>query len=170
MFIRAGIITASDRSARGEREDLSGPLLKGLLESLPAEVVAYRVLPDEKGLLTKVLLTLIERFHCDLIVTTGGTGLSPRDVTPEATRGVIEKEVPGIAEAIRRAGAEKKETALLSRALAGIRGKTLIVNLPGSPSAVQDAFEVLRPVLPHALEILRGEVTDCRSFSHSSHS
>ena len=180
-WLKAGIITASDRASRGEREDKSGLLLKTLLEEFPAEVIAYQVLPDELQVLKKTLCHIADRFGCDLILTTGGTGLGPRDNTPEATKAVIEKEIPGISEAIRRASFKKTKFAMLSRMVAGIRGKTLIINLPGSPQAVQDSFEVLRPVLTHAIELLRGTVTDCRevkkeewkqshTLSHFSHS
>ena len=180
--LKAGIITASDRASRGEREDKSGLLLKALLEEFPAEVIAYQVLPDEPQALKKTLCHIADRLGCDLILTTGGTGLGPRDHTPEATRAVIEKEIPGISEALRQASLKKTKFAVLSRMVAGIRGKTLIINLPGSPEAVQDSFEILRPILTHAVELLRGTVTDCQiakgeewkeplhTFSHSSHS
>lgn len=168
--IKAAVLTASDRSSQGKREDKSGMLLRDLLENLPAEVVAYRVLPDDKKVLVKALIHLSDLLSCDLILTTGGTGLAPRDSTPEATREVIEKEIPGISQAIREASLKKTPMAMLSRALAGIRGHTLIINLPGSPSAVQEAFEVLRPVLIHAVELLRGEVSDCQKLSSLSHS
>ena len=161
-MIKAGIITASDRAARGEREDRSGLLLKSLLEELPAEVIAYQVLPDEPEVLKRTLRHIADRLSCDLILTTGGTGLGPRDHTPEATRSVIEKEIPGIPEAIRQASLKHTRFAMLSRMVAGIRGKTLIINLPGSPEAVQDAFEILKPILSHAVELLQGTVTDCR--------
>jgi molybdenum cofactor synthesis domain-containing protein len=181
-LVKAGIISASDRSARGEREDRSGLLLKSLLENFGVEVIAYQVLPDKKDTLKKALCHAADRFSCDLILTTGGTGLGPRDETPEATRQVIEKEIPGIVEAIRGAGQKKTPLAILSRAVAGIRGRTLIINLPGSPEGVQDAFETLKPILIHAVELVRGEVTDCekvreanwkkpsQAFSHSLHS
>ena len=167
---KVGIISASDRASRGEREDKSGSLLKSLVEGLPAEVVAYRVLPDDKETLKKTLFHMADIFFCDLILTTGGTGLSPRDFTPEATREVIEKEIPGIPEAIRIGSFKKTNFAMLSRAVAGIRGKTLIINLPGSPQAVQDAFNMLKPILRHAIELIRGEVEDCQKLSHSLHS
>ena len=181
-WLKAGIITASDRASRGEREDKSGFLLKSLLEELPAEVIAYQVLPDELQVLRKTLCHISDRFGCDLILTTGGTGLGPRDHTPEATRSVIEKEIPGISEALRQASLKKTKFAMLSRMVAGIRGKTLIINLPGSPEAVQDCFEILRPILTHAIGLLRGAVDDCQEVKgkeckaqlqtlfHSSHS
>ena len=170
MMVKAGILTASDRCSRGERKDQSGLLLKSLLEDFGVEVIAYQVLPDDRWRIKKTMLYLADQFGCDLILTTGGTGLSPRDQTPEATREVIEKEVPGIPEALRAAGQEKVKSALLSRGMAGIRGKTLIINLPGSPEGVKEGFEVLKPLLRHAVELVKGEVTDCKpvfsSFSH----
>lgn len=167
---KVGIITASDRSSQGKRDDKSGLLLKSRVEELSAEVVAYQILPDDKEILKKALCHLSDLFSCNLILTTGGTGLSSRDHTPDATREVIEKEIPGIAEAIRSESLKKTKFAMLSRAVAGIRRKTLIINLPGSPGAVEQAFEVLRPVLAHAIELIRGEVEDCPTLSCSSHS
>ena len=168
--IRVGIITASDRCSQGKRIDESGKLLKLLVEGLPAELVAYRIFPDDKDILKKALHHMADLFHCGLVLTTGGTGLSPRDHTPEATREVIEIEIPGIPEAIRLEGLKKTKFAMLSRGVAGIRGKTLIVNLPGNPEAVGDAFEVLRPILRHATELIKGEVIDCQPSSRLSHS
>ena len=170
ILLKVGILTASDRSHRGEREDKSGCLLKLLVENIPAEVIAYHVLPDEKDAIQKMLIHMADILHCDLILTTGGTGLAPRDVTPEATRKILEREIPGIAEAIRAAGISHKVTAMLSRGLAGTRGKSLIINLPGSPHAVEEAFQVLLPILTHALELIRGEVSDCQKSSFLSHS
>lgn len=161
MMIKAGIITASDRASKGEREDKSGSLLKSLVEELPAEVIAYQVLPDEPQALKKTLCHIADRLSCDLIFTTGGTGLGLRDHTPEATRSVIEKEIPGIPEALRQMSLKKTKFAMLSRMVAGIRGKTLIINLPGSPEAVQESFEIVKPVLIHAVGLLRGDVADC---------
>ena len=168
--IKAAVLTASDRSSQGEREDRSGMLLRNLLEGLPADVVAYRVIPDDKDILAKSLIHLADLLSCDVILTTGGTGLAPRDLTPEATRMVIDQEIPGISQAIREDALKKTPMAMLSRAIAGTRGRTLIINLPGSPTAVQEAFEVIRPVLLHAVELMRGEVTDCRKPSLLSHS
>lgn len=167
---KVGILTASDRSHRGEREDKSGVILKQLVEQIPAEVVAYQVLPDEKKALRKMLMHMADVLHCDLIFTTGGTGLAPRDVTPEATRGILDREIPGMAEALRTAGMRHKSSAMLSRGLAGIRKKSLIINLPGSPGAVQDAFQILLPVLGHAIDLIKGDVVDCQSSSSSLHS
>lgn len=172
-FIKVGILTASDRSSRAERKDESGLLLKFLVqEHLGAEVVAYRVVSDDKEAIRKVIVHMADLFFCDLILTTGGTGLGPRDVTPEATKELIEREIPGISEAIRQQSMKKTKFAVLSRAVAGIRGKTLIINLPGSPSAVQEAFEVLEDVLVHAIALIHGEVDDCQKVLHSlsSHS
>jgi molybdopterin adenylyltransferase len=169
-LIKAGILTASDRSSEGKREDQSGALLKSLISTLPAEVVAYRIVPDEKEALIKNLVHLTDLFHCDLVLTTGGTGIAPRDVTPEATRSVIEKEMPGIAEAIREESRKKTPFAMLSRAVAGMRGQSLIINLPGSPRAIEEVFEVLRPILPHALALIKGEVLDCQKSTRLSHS
>jgi molybdenum cofactor synthesis domain-containing protein len=174
IFIKAGILTASDRSAKGQRRDESGELLKALVAGLPAEVIAYQVVPDNKSTLRETLCHMADVLHCDLVLTTGGTGLGPRDHTPEATLDVVEKEVPGIAEALRASSLGKTPLAMLSRARAGIRGSTLIVNLPGSPSAVRDAFAVLRLVLPHALALLGGTVRDCKeardqTWKQSSH-
>ena len=160
--LKVGVLTASDRSSKGEREDKSGLLLRNLLESLPAEVVAYRVISDDKENIKKTLCHMADLFFCDLILTTGGTGLGPRDVTPEATKEVIQKEIPGIAEAIRQHNIRKTKMGMLSRAVTGTRGKTLIINLPGSPGAVEDAFEVIKDVLVHAVELIHGEVGDCQ--------
>lgn len=166
---KTGILTASDRAARGEREDASGPALAHLLQSLPFEIAAYAVVPDDKFAIARNLMHMADSLHCDLVLTTGGTGLGPRDNTPEATLRVVQKIVPGLCEAVRSEGFKFKPSAILSRAVAGIRGGTLIINLPGHPSAVREAFEVLRPILPHALELLRGKVADCQpsSWSHS---
>jgi molybdenum cofactor synthesis domain-containing protein len=181
-MIKAGIITASDRASKGEREDQSGLLLKTLVEELPAEVIAYQVLPDEPEMLKKALCHIADKLHGHLILTTGGTGLGPRDCTPEATRSILEKEIPGIPEALRQMSLKKTRFAMFSRMAAGIRGKTLMINLPGSPEAVAESFEILRPVLYHALQLLQGTVTDCKevreeewkthlhSISHSLHS
>ena len=169
-LLKAGILTASDRSFQGERDDQSGLLLKGLAVEIPAEILVYRVVPDEKQAIRETLIEMVEFFHCDLILTTGGTGLAPRDVTPEATREILDREVPGIAEAIRAAGLKTKPAAMLSRGLAGVRGKCLIINLPGSPKAVGESFQVLRLVLKHAVELMKGAVSDCQAFSSSHHS
>jgi molybdopterin adenylyltransferase len=158
--MKAAILTASDRGARGEREDASGRVLRELLSTVGAEIVDYRIVPDELDLVAGALMAMADG-GVDLICTTGGTGLGPRDVTPDATLQVIQRRVPGIPEAIRAASLPKTQRAMLSRAEAGVRGKTLIVNLPGSPNAVRECLEVVLPVLSHAVEVLRGDQLDC---------
>jgi molybdenum cofactor synthesis domain-containing protein len=156
LQIRAAVLTVSDRSARGERGDESGPVLAGLLREAGAEVVAQEVVSDEPGPLAERLRELADRVDVNLLVTTGGTGLGPRDNTPEATRAVVEREVPGIAEAMRAETLRQTPTAMLSRAVCGVRSGALVVNLPGSPKGVRECFEVIRPVLGHAVATLSG--------------
>jgi len=144
------------------RADESGEVVKQLVTAqLDAEIVAYLVVPDEQALIEMALRSWSDRRQADLVLTTGGTGLAPRDVTPEATRAVLEREVPGIPEAMRAASLAKTPYAMLSRMAAGTRGQTLIINLPGSPKAVRENLEVVLPVLPHALEKLLGDPEDC---------
>jgi len=159
-MIRVGVITASDRGYRGEREDISGKVIEEMVREINGFVEEYKVLPDDLEVIKKELIRMSDK-GIDLILTTGGTGLSPRDNTPEATLSVVEKLVPGIPEAMRMASLVKTPHAMLSRAVAGIRGKTLIVNLPGSPKGVRENLSVILPALPHAVEVLRGEVKDC---------
>ena len=161
MMITVAVLTLSDKGSKGEREDLSGPLIRDMLKSINAEVRFYDVLPDEKELIKEKLLEYAEKV--DLILTTGGTGLAPRDVTPEATLEVIDRQVTGIAEAMRFAGYKKTKRAMLSRAVAGVRGRTLIINLPGSPKAVQENLEVIIDALPHAIEKIKGDTSECGS-------
>ncbi len=158
--MKVGILTVSDKGARGEREDKSGPAIREMIEAAGGEVVRTRVVPDEPGDIRAALIAWADE-GLDLVLTTGGTGFSPRDITPEATKGVIERETPGLAEAMRRAGAEKTPTAILSRAVAGIRGATLIVNLPGSEKAVRESLAAILPALPHGLDILKGAASEC---------
>ncbi len=152
-----GILTISDKGARGEREDTSGAAIRELLSTLDAAVERHEVVPDDRASITERLIAWTDDVGLDLIVTTGGTGLGPRDVTPEATRDAIDYEAPGLVEAMRLEGLQHTPMAMLSRALAGVRGRTLIVNLPGSPRGVRENLSVLLPVLPHALEMLRGQ-------------
>ena len=158
---RAAIITASDSGYRGEREDLSGPAIKEILEREGYEVISMDILPDDQVMLAGKLQEIADSEKAELILTTGGTGFSERDVTPEATEEVIERKVPGIPEAIRAYSMTITKRAMLSRATAGIRGKTLIVTLPGSPKAVRESLEYIIDALAHGLEILSGEARDC---------
>jgi molybdenum cofactor synthesis domain-containing protein len=157
MSIRVGILTISDRCSRGEAQDLSGPVMRQIVtEHLDAKVELEAVVPDERDQIAARLVSWCDEHDLELILTTGGTGFSARDITPEATRDVIEREAPGLVEAIRRESAKATPHAMLSRAVAGIRGGTLVVNFPGSPKAVREGLEVILPALPHAIEILRG--------------
>ena len=157
----AGILTVSDSATRGHRIDESGPVIRCLLEQHGYNVFLRKTVPDEKKEIRKVLIKWIDEASPDLILTTGGTGLTPRDVTPEATKSLIEREVPGIAEAVRIRGLDFTPRAMLSRGVAGVRGKTLIINLPGSPAAVAQGMEVILPVLKHALDKIKGDTTPC---------
>jgi len=158
-MITVAILTLSDKGSKGEREDMSGPSVEKMMKKIDATVVSCDILPDEKALIKKKLLSLCNKV--DLVLTTGGTGLSPRDVTPDATLKVIEREIPGIAEAMRSEGLKKTPFAMLSRAVAGVRGKTLIINLPGSPKAVRENLAAILDVLPHAVEKIKGSQKDC---------
>ena len=155
-----GIITASDKGSRGEREDISGRTIATMLAGI-GEVRHYVVVPDEREALSKEMVNMADTLAVDLILTTGGTGLSPRDVTPEATLAVIDRHVPGIPEAMRAKSLEITSRAMLSRAVAGVRGRTLIINLPGSPKGVKECLEVVLPALEHGLAIMKGEAGEC---------
>ena len=158
---RAAIITLSDSGYRGEREDKSGPVIREILEKEGYEITFTELLPDDRAMIAGKLQEIADSGNTDLILTTGGTGFSQRDVTPEATEEVIERRVPGIPEAMRAYSMTITKRAMLSRATAGIRGTTLIINLPGSPKAVRESLEYIIGALDHGLEILRGEATDC---------
>jgi len=156
-----GILTISDKGAAGLREDGSGQLLRELVATFPAKVAAYEIVPDEKDAIRKALLMFADDIKVDLILTTGGTGISPRDLTPVVTEGVIDTLIPGIGEIMRVEGYRLNPRAVISRGIAGLRGKTLIVNFPGSPRAVRENFEILFEVLPHAIEKMQGLGGDC---------
>lgn len=158
---KAAIITLSDKGARGERVDESGAYIQSYLKKAGYEIIFYTMIPDEKEQLKELLLQLCDENKCQLILTTGGTGFSKRDVTPEATKEVLEREVPGIAEAIRAYSMTITKRAMLSRAVSGIRKNTLIVNLPGSKKAVEESLTFIGETLIHGLEILEGSATDC---------
>jgi molybdopterin adenylyltransferase len=159
-MINAGILTVSDKGARGEREDISGGVIREMLTGIEARIVKYEVVPDELDVIRARLTGWADGGEMDLILTDGGTGLAARDITPEATLAVIDRGVPGIAEAMRSRSMEKTPMAMLSRAASGLRGRCLIINLPGSPKAVRECLEVVLPAIPHAVEIIKGEVTE----------
>ncbi|MEO8357558.1 MAG: MogA/MoaB family molybdenum cofactor biosynthesis protein [Chloroflexota bacterium] len=154
MTIRFGILTLSDRSSRGERADSSGPALARLIQAQGWSVAKQSLLPDDETAIRDILISWADSAELDVILTTGGTGFSPRDVTPEATRAVIEREAPGLAEAMRAASLAVTPHAMLSRIVTGIRKKTLIINLPGSPKGAAENLQVVIPVLPHAVQLL----------------
>jgi molybdopterin adenylyltransferase len=159
---KIGIITVSDKGAQGERVDESGPSIREMVKTL-GEVTSYQVVPDDLDILKEAMINMSDKEKVNLILTTGGTGLSPRDNTPEATLAVIQKEVPGLAEAMRSESMKKTNRAMLSRAVAGTRNSTLIINLPGSVKAVRECLAVILPALPHGLEILSGKGGECGS-------
>lgn len=160
-MIKFAIITISDKGARGQREDISKKAIEKVLGQLETDIVWYSIVPDEMSLIKNALIEAVETHHADLVLTTGGTGFAKRDITPEATRAVIEKIVPGISEIIRIESFKKTSHAILSRAIAGIRGKSLIINLPGSPKGVQESLGVILEALPHGIDILKGEADEC---------
>ncbi len=155
IVINCGILTISDRSSRGERADTSGPSLQARWQALGWQVVKTGIVPDEFDVIRQTLVSWVDSGELDVILTTGGTGFGLRDVTPEATQAVVQRPAPGLAEAMRQASLKVTPHAMLSRAIAGIRGSTLILNLPGSPKAALENLEVVLPVLPHAVQLLR---------------
>ncbi|MFC1913940.1 molybdopterin adenylyltransferase [Chloroflexota bacterium] len=159
-MLNIGILTISDKGALGQRQDKSGEAIRGSLSQIDSCVTAYEIVPDEKEVIAAKLTEWADTGSLDVVFTTGGTGLSQRDVTPEATLAILDKVVPGFTEAMRIRTLEKTPMAMLSRATSGVRGKCLIINLPGSPKAVQECLEVILPAVPHAAEIIKGEVTE----------
>ena len=160
-MITGGVITVSDKGSRGEREDISGREVIRMLGDLDIRVTEYEIVPDEKETIKDKIREYVDLKNLDLVVTTGGTGVSPRDVTPDATLEVLDKELPGMAEAMRRESMNKTPHAMISRAVAGIRGQSLIVNLPGSPKGARENLAVILPALKHAIEKLQGDMSDC---------
>ncbi|MCX7822040.1 MAG: MogA/MoaB family molybdenum cofactor biosynthesis protein [Syntrophobacterales bacterium] len=161
MSWKVAIVTVSDRCSLGEREDLTGAKLKSLLQEEGYRIIDLRIVPDERDRISEVLRELCDTVGCDLVITNGGTGVSPRDVTPEATKDVIDREIPGMAEAMRAESLRKTPYAMLSRAIVGVRGKSLIINLPGSPSGAVENFMAIRVSIPHALEKIQGDPSEC---------
>lgn len=157
MGWKVGVLTVSDRVFRGERDDGGGLLLCELVRRIDGEVAVYEIIPDEQPVIEETLVRFVDEVCCDLVLTTGGTGFAPRDVTPEATKAVIEKEAPGLTEMMRMKTLSKTKYASLSRSVAGIRKETLIINFPGNPKGVQECFDVVQPVLPHALALIKGK-------------
>lgn len=164
MIIRFGLLTLSDRSSRGEREDSSGPALANLIQTAGWSIAKQQILPDEESAIRAVLTEWGDGGEVDVILTTGGTGFALRDVTPEATKAVIQREAPGLAEVMRADSLKKTPHAMLSRAVAGIRGRTLIINLPGSPKGAVENFQTIQPIITHAVQLLQDDPA-----SESSH-
>jgi molybdopterin adenylyltransferase len=155
-----GILTISDKGAQGQRYDKSGEVIRDSFSPLDSHIVKYEIVPDDMDVICHKLIGWADEGGVDVIITTGGTGLSQRDITPEATLSVVDKVVPGFTEAMRAKSLSKTPMAMLSRATAGVRGKCLIINLPGSPKAVRECLEVVLPAIAHAVEIIKGEVTE----------
>jgi len=158
-----GILTISDKGSRGEREDTSGPQLQAILSEQGFSVVAYKIVPDEIAIIRETIRAWADEEKIDLILSTGGTGVSPSDLTPEATRPILDREIPGIGEAMRQASLQKTPNAILSRGIAGIRKNSLIINLPGSKKAAQENLEAVLPALAHAIYKIKGGSKDCGS-------
>jgi molybdopterin adenylyltransferase len=160
-MIRVGILTASDKGSQGLREDASGPLISNRVKEIPGEVVYTVIVPDDRAAISAELIKMVDELGLHLILTTGGTGMSMRDITPEATKDILDRDLPGIPEAMRAKSLQFTDRAMLSRAVAGIRKQTLIINMPGSPKAVSECLDVIIPVLEHGIQILRGETGEC---------
>ena len=159
-MLTISILTVSDKGARGQRYDESGQTIRDIFSDLGSDIAGYEIVPDEMDVIRRKLAEWADNKETDVIITTGGTGLGERDVTPEATIAVVDRVVPGLAEAMRAASLSKTPMAMLSRATAGVRGKCLIINLPGSPRAVRECLEVVLPAIPHAVDIIKGVVTE----------
>lgn len=160
MHYTIGVLTLSDKGARGDRIDESGPLLGELAADL-GDIIRYQIVADDEEKIALLLKSWVDDLNLNLILTTGGTGLSPRDVTPQATTAILDYQIPGMAEAMRRVSMEKTPHGMLSRAVVGVRKRSLIINLPGSPKGVRENFTVVLPALPHALAKLNGDPADC---------
>ncbi len=159
-MLTVGILTISDKGARGQRYNESGQTIRDIFSDLDSDIVHYEVVPDELDVIRRKLVEWADDGETDIIVTTGGTGLGERDVTPEATVAIVDRLVPGLVEAMRAKSLDKTPMAMLSRATAGVRGRSLIINLPGSPRAVRECLEVVLPAIPHAVDIIKGVVTE----------
>jgi len=159
--MKAGILTISDKGSRQERVDTSGPAVTAVLAEIDVVIEKYEIIPDEQEIIARKLVEYADNLRLDLVITTGGTGVAPRDVTPDATRMVIEKEVPGMAEAMRMESLKKTPHAVISRAMAGIRGRTLIINLPGSPRGATENLRAILQAIPHAVSKIQGDTSDC---------
>ncbi|NQT05215.1 MAG: MogA/MoaB family molybdenum cofactor biosynthesis protein [Dehalococcoidia bacterium] len=159
-MLTISILTVSDKGARGQRYDESGQTIRDIFSDLGSDIAGYEIVPDEIDIIRQKLAEWADNKETDVIITTGGTGLGERDVTPEATIAVLDRVVPGLAEAMRAGSLSKTPMAMLSRATAGVRGKCLIINLPGSPKAVRECLEVVLPAIPHAVDIIKGVVTE----------
>ncbi len=160
-MLTAAVLTVSDKGSRGEREDLSGPAAKEILQKDNWNVIKLDIVPDEKQMIKEKLMEYADKLSVNVVFTSGGTGFSTRDVTPDATLSVIERETPGITEAMRMESLKKTPRAMLSRAVAGIRKKTIIINLPGSPKGVRECMEIVLPSIKHGVEILNGQTSEC---------
>ncbi len=165
--MKAGILTLSDKGAKGEREDLSGPALRKWLEERGVQTSVYEMIPDEEKLISAKLVEWADGGDLDIILTTGGTGVSPRDVTPDATATVLDRVIPGFGELMRMRSLAKTPSACLSRAIAGIRGRTLIINLPGSPRGAVENIEAVWDAVPHAVAKIQGDQSECATPSHN---